>query len=95
MIIDNMRLIDFYATWCEPCKWSEPVIEEVIKRLEGRVTLQKVDIDQEPELTARYGIRSVPTFILTDGESELWRMNGFDTPSRMTEQILSSIETRP
>lgn len=88
-----MLLIDFYATWCEPCKWSEPVIEEVMRRLGGKVTLQKVDIDREPELSARYGIRSVPTFILTDGDRELWRMSGFDTPSKMTEQILTSIGT--
>lgn len=90
-----MRLIDFYATWCEPCKWSEPVIEEVMKRLGGRVTLEKVDIDKAPELATRFGVRSVPTFVLTDGERELWRMSGFDTPARMTEQIEPLLGKRP
>lgn len=91
MILDNMRLIDFYATWCEPCKWSEPVIEEVMKRLHGRITLEKVDIDKHPELAARFNVRSVPTFVLADGEQELWRMSGFDTPARMTQQIESCL----
>jgi len=87
-----MILLDFHATWCEPCKWSRPVIEEVMKRLEGRVVLKLVDIDLQPDLAAQFAIRSVPTFVLTNGDREVWRMNGFDTANKMAESILAAME---
>jgi thioredoxin 1 len=93
-VLKTYRLLDFHATWCEPCKWSEPVVEDVLGRLGGSVVLEKIDIDREPARAAAYGIRSVPTFILLDGEAEVWRMNGFDTPGKMTAAIETAINTR-
>ena len=83
----KLVLLDFYATWCEPCKWSEPIIQEVMSGLGGRVELEKVDIDVETDRAGQYNVRSVPTFVLTDGERELWRMSGFDTPLKMRTAI--------
>lgn len=86
-----MVLLDFYATWCEPCKWSEPVIESVMTELNGLVRLEKVDIDQQPERAKNHAVLSVPTFILIDGGREVWRMNGFDTSSKMVAAIREAI----
>jgi len=56
-------LIDFYATWCEPCKRLEPQIEELAKELDGRVKILKLDVDESRELAMKYRIMSVPTML--------------------------------
>jgi thioredoxin len=86
-----MVLLDFYASWCEPCKWSEPVVAEVVQALGGKLSLEKIDIDAETDRAEKFHIRSVPTFVLMDGERELWRMSGFDTPPRMVQAIENAI----
>jgi thioredoxin 1 len=83
----NFRLLDFYATWCEPCKWSAPIVEEVMAHFKDVIALEKIDIDQDAESVNRYNIRSVPTFVLLENEKEIWRMNGFDRASAMITAI--------
>ncbi len=56
-------IIDFYATWCGPCKMTAPVVEELAKEYAGKIDFYKVDIDQEAELADVFGIQSVPTFL--------------------------------
>jgi thioredoxin 1 len=85
-------LLDFYATWCEPCKWSEPIVEALMKEFSGTVRLRKIDIDQEADVASSYGIRSVPTFLLLKDQQEVWRMNGFDTAPRMAATIRDVIK---
>ena len=57
-------LIDFYATWCGPCKMMSPIVEEIAKELEGKIKVFKVDTDEEQELAIKYGIMSIPTFMV-------------------------------
>jgi thioredoxin 1 len=57
-------LVDFYATWCGPCKMLGPVLDQTAKSYEGRAKILKVDIDEDPGLAGRYGITAVPTLIL-------------------------------
>ncbi len=57
-------LVDFFATWCGPCKMIAPTIDEVAKETEGNAGVYKVDIDQSPELAQHYGVMSVPTLIV-------------------------------
>ena len=56
-------IIDFYATWCRPCKMTAPVVEELAKDYQGKIDFYKVDIDKEQELAATFGIQSIPTFL--------------------------------
>ena len=56
-------IIDFYATWCRPCKMTAPVVEQLAKDYAGKVDFYKVDIDKEQELAAVFGIQSIPTFL--------------------------------
>lgn len=72
-------LVDFHAIWCEPCKWVEPVLDEVLKNFNGKIILHKVDIDQLPDVAREYHVLSVPTLILFKKGKEVWRMRGFDT----------------
>ncbi len=61
---DKPVLVDFFATWCGPCKRLGPVIEEVADELAGKVDVYKLDIDQSPDVAARYKVNSVPTIML-------------------------------
>ena len=62
-------LVDFFATWCGPCRMLAPVIDEVAAEKAGEVAVYKVDIDASPEIAAHYDVTSVPTLILfKDGE---------------------------
>ena len=60
---DKPAIIDFYATWCGPCKALSPVMEELSKEYAGKVDIYKVDVDKEQELAAAFGVRSIPTLI--------------------------------
>src|SRR5216110_3639467 len=60
---DGLLMIDFWAKWCGPCRAIAPVLEELAEASEGRVTLMKVNVDENPGLAARYGIRSIPTIL--------------------------------
>ncbi len=62
-------IVDFFATWCRPCKALSPVLDELAKEYEGKIIIYKVDVDKEQELSGVFGIRSVPTllFIPKDG----------------------------
>ena len=56
-------IIDFYTTWCGPCKMMAPMVESLAGKYAGKIDFYKVDIDQEPELASVFGIRSIPTFL--------------------------------
>lgn len=66
-------LVDFYATWCPPCKQIAPILEELAKTYEGKIDFYKIDVDQEGELAQAYNIKSIPTlyFIPVEGEPEV------------------------
>lgn len=56
-------VIDFFATWCAPCKMLSPILDEIAQEYEGKVDVYKIDVDQERDLAARFNIRSVPTLL--------------------------------
>ncbi|MBQ6171921.1 MAG: thioredoxin [Clostridia bacterium] len=60
-------LVDFWATWCGPCRMLAPVIEEISEEQKDIIKVGKIDVDEEPELAAKYGIQSIPTLIVFKG----------------------------
>jgi thioredoxin 1 len=84
-------LIRFGADWCEPCKWLDPILEELKHQLEEKVLIHKIDVDRHHELASEYQVRSVPTLFLFKGGQIKWRYQGFDTPSAMKNMILEHL----
>ena len=69
-------LVDFYATWCGPCKTMSPILEDVKSQLKGKAKVLKIDVDKNPQASAYYQVRSVPTLILFKKGKQLWRQSG-------------------
>ena len=62
-------LIDFYAEWCGPCRMMAPVVEQFAEEYDGRVKIGKINVDEESDLAARFGVQSIPSFIfIKDGK---------------------------
>ncbi len=74
---DIPALVDFWASWCGPCKMLAPVIEELAKDYEGRVKVCKVNVDEESELAIKYSIVSIPTVLLFKGGEIVDKSLGF------------------
>ena len=70
-------LLDFFATWCGPCKLAEPVLEE-LSNSQDRVVMAKLDVDKNPNAPQKYGVLSIPTTILFKGGQEVERQVGFN-----------------
>ncbi len=73
---DRPVLVDFFATWCQPCKMLHPVLEQLKDTLGDRVRIIKVDVDKYGQTAAQYGIQAVPTLMLFRKGQILWRQSG-------------------
>lgn len=69
-------LVDFYADWCGPCNAMAPVIEELAKELEGKVKVEKINVDENPDIAVEYNVMSIPTLIVFKNGKEEKRLVG-------------------
>lgn len=61
---DKAVLVDFWAPWCGPCRMVSPIVDQVAEEVSGRATVGKVNVDEQPELAAQFGIMSIPTLLV-------------------------------
>ena len=73
---DKLVLVDFFATWCQPCKMMHPVLENIKQQLGDSIRIIKVDVDKYQQRAAQCGVQSVPTLMLFRNGQNLWRQSG-------------------
>ena len=80
-------LVDFWAEWCGPCKMMLPIVEEISKEFEGKITVAKVDVDSSQGTAAKFGIRNIPTILFFKGGSVVDKQVGAVPKNSLVEKI--------
>jgi thioredoxin 1 len=83
----GLIMVDFWAEWCGPCRAMAPVLEELVAASKGRVTLTKVNVDENPGLAARYDIRSIPTILFVKAGRVVDRVVGAVPKARLQDVV--------
>ena len=84
---NGVVLVDFWADWCMPCKMMAPILNEVAVATDGTATIYKLNVDEQQQVAAQYGIRSIPTMILFKDGKEVERIVGV----KSKEAVIASI----
>ncbi len=87
IVKSGIVLVDFFATWCGPCKMLSPVLDEVANELNGKIDIVKVDVDQESGLAQQYGIMSVPTMLIFKDGVVIKQLQGFMPKVQVLNEI--------
>jgi thioredoxin 1 len=88
---EKLSVIDFWAEWCGPCRAIGPVIEELYHEYQGRVTVGKVNVDHNPNLSITYGITSIPAILFIKGGKVVDKLVGAQPKSNFVKKIESHI----
>jgi len=85
----TLVMVDFFADWCEPCKWLDLILESLEKELPIGAQIVKIDVEKFTELASNFNVRSVPVLVLFKNGQEVWRMNGFLTKEGLLDKFES------
>ncbi len=80
-------VVDFWATWCGPCRMIAPVVEEIAEEYEGTIKVGKVNVDEEPELASQFKIVSIPTIVLVKDGKVTAKAIGYMTKDRLIKEL--------
>jgi len=84
---DKPVLVDFFATWCGPCKAMSPIVESIGKEMQGQVRVLKIDVDKNQAVAARYQIQAVPTFMIFKKGEVVWKRAGGADKMSIVQQL--------
>ncbi len=88
---DKPVLIDFFATWCGPCKAMSPVVESIGKEVQGSARVLKIDVDRNQAIASRYGIQAVPTFLIFKNGQVVWKNAGGADKMTLKSELLKHV----
>jgi len=80
-------VVDFWAEWCGPCRMIGPALEEIASEMQGRIKIAKVNVDENPGVSARYGIRSIPTLLMFKGGQQVSQKIGASPKGDLSKWI--------
>ena len=86
---EQVVLVDFYADWCGPCKMMAPVVDEIAEELQGTVKVGKINVDNSPNVAAKYGVMNIPTFLVIKNGEVVDKVIGGVPKAQLLEKINS------
>lgn len=86
-------LVDFWATWCQPCRMMAPVLESAEQQLGDKINFVKVDVDEQQQLAAEFDIMSIPTLVVFKDGKPVKRISGYRPLDTFVEELKSAVES--
>lgn len=83
------KLLDFWAPWCGPCRLMDPILNELEKELGEKITIEKINVDEQPEISSRYGVMSIPTYVVEKDGKEVGRKIGVTAKTDLVKLLNS------
>jgi len=89
---DSVAVVDFWAEWCGPCRMVTPIIDELAKEYDGKAIIGKVNVDHNPEVSTKYGVRSIPTILIIKNGEIVDKHVGVTTKQALSDKINAQLQ---
>lgn len=87
-ISNGISVVDFWAEWCMPCKKLHPIMQSIAEKFDGKVKFFKLNVDNNPNMTNKFGVMGLPTLVVFDSGDVMFSMSGFHTEEKISKKIM-------